>query len=98
MKAKQSVKHEAVAERARALWEKAGWPNGRDDEFWFQAENELRTEHNSGIPTVIATARKAPPPQSAAPPHQVPPPIRGAAKVPARRAAQSRSQKNPRTA
>ena len=29
-----------IAERAYELWEKAGRPHGRDQEYWFQAENE----------------------------------------------------------
>jgi hypothetical protein len=31
-----------IRHRARQLWEQAGGPEGRDDEFWFQAEQELR--------------------------------------------------------
>ncbi|MCC8942819.1 DUF2934 domain-containing protein [Bradyrhizobium sp. Arg68] len=30
--------------RARALWEGAGRPAGRDIEFWLQAERELKDE------------------------------------------------------
>ena len=29
-----------IAERAYELWEKAGRPHGRDQEYWFQAERE----------------------------------------------------------
>jgi hypothetical protein len=28
--------------RARQLWEQAGKPAGRDDEFWYRAERELK--------------------------------------------------------
>jgi hypothetical protein len=28
--------------RAREIWEKNGRPCGRDEEFWYQAERELR--------------------------------------------------------
>jgi Protein of unknown function (DUF2934) len=34
--------HQEVSNRARSLWEKAGCPRGRDHEFWFAAENELK--------------------------------------------------------
>jgi hypothetical protein len=36
------VTHEAIAARAHALWEQAGRPNGRDLEFWVQAEQQLK--------------------------------------------------------
>jgi hypothetical protein len=35
---------DAVSERARRLWEAAGCPDGRDVDFWFRAEHELRSE------------------------------------------------------
>ena len=35
---------EQIAARAYSLWESAGYPDGRDQEFWFAAENELRDE------------------------------------------------------
>jgi Protein of unknown function (DUF2934) len=31
-----------IQHRAHQLWEQAGRPEGRQDEFWFQAEQELR--------------------------------------------------------
>ncbi|WP_375780230.1 DUF2934 domain-containing protein [Bradyrhizobium sp. ma5] len=40
---------EAVAARAYQLWEKAGKPEGRDDEFWHLAAQELLNE-NKGSP------------------------------------------------
>jgi len=36
------VTREAIAVRAHALWEQAGHPNGRDLEFWVQAEQQLK--------------------------------------------------------
>jgi hypothetical protein len=36
------VTREAIAARAHALWEQAGHPNGRDLEFWVQAEQQLK--------------------------------------------------------
>ncbi|MCC8948538.1 DUF2934 domain-containing protein [Bradyrhizobium sp. Arg62] len=38
---------EAVAVRAYQLWEQAGMPKGRDEEFWQLAEQELRNEDKS---------------------------------------------------
>lgn len=32
-------------ELAKKLWEEAGKPEGRDDEFWFAAEKQLKEEH-----------------------------------------------------
>lgn len=37
-----------VAARAYALWERAGHPQGRDDEFWAQAEQELGCDEAQG--------------------------------------------------
>lgn len=34
--------HDAVARRARALWQKYGKPVGRDEEIWLEAERALR--------------------------------------------------------
>ncbi len=36
-----------IRERAHRLWEQAGRPEGRDDEFWNAAEQELRNEDKS---------------------------------------------------
>ena len=33
---------EQIRERAHQLWEAAGSPEGREQEFWYQAEKELR--------------------------------------------------------
>ncbi len=35
---------EQIRSHAYRLWEKAGRPEGRDDEFWLEAERELRAE------------------------------------------------------
>ena len=32
---------EQIRKRAFELWEQAGKPEGRDDEFWYQAQREL---------------------------------------------------------
>lgn len=38
--------HDAVADRARKLWQAAGSPEGQDLAFWLRAENELHEESN----------------------------------------------------
>jgi hypothetical protein len=40
----QSSREMEVAVRAYELWHLAGEPTGRDLEFWFVAEGELRSE------------------------------------------------------
>jgi hypothetical protein len=35
---------ERVRERAYLLWEQAGGPDGRSEEFWFRARHELENE------------------------------------------------------
>jgi hypothetical protein len=37
-------REERLRHRAYLLWLAAGRPEGRDDEFWWQAEEELRRE------------------------------------------------------
>jgi len=36
-----------IRERAHRLWEQAGKPEGREEEFWRAAEQELRNEDKS---------------------------------------------------
>jgi Protein of unknown function (DUF2934) len=36
-----------IEARAYQLWVKAGQPEGRDDEFWHLAQQELRNEDKS---------------------------------------------------
>jgi len=85
-----------VADRARALWEKAGQPGGRDEEFWFRAEKELRAESAANRPPVINPPRSVrPPPVPTSPVNEVPPPIRGAVKTPSRRPSRPGSNKRP---
>jgi DUF2934 family protein len=31
-----------IRKRAREIWKESGRPAGRDEEFWFQAEREIR--------------------------------------------------------
>lgn len=47
---------EEIAARAAQLWMQAGQPRERDDEFWFQAEAELRKDRE----ITVATAKNNP--------------------------------------
>lgn len=40
-------REQEIRERAHQLWERAGKPEGREDEFWHAAEQELRNEDRS---------------------------------------------------
>lgn len=37
-------REERVRARAERLWDEAGKPTGRDEEFWHQAEREINEE------------------------------------------------------
>ena len=48
---------ELVHERAYDLWQQAGSPEGRSDEFWFAAERELEYgETEYGAATAVEEA------------------------------------------
>lgn len=86
---------EAVAERAYLLWEQAGKPLGRDEEFWLRAEAELTTAASGGgVPPVIApptiALQSAPSTQAI---HQLPPPIQAAVQSPGPRPRRPRPPK-----
>jgi Protein of unknown function (DUF2934) len=36
-----------ILNRAHEIWERNGRPEGREDEFWHQAEHELRNQDKS---------------------------------------------------
>ena len=38
----EQLTQEEIRKRAREFWEAAGRPPGRDEEFWYRAEKELR--------------------------------------------------------
>lgn len=40
-------REERVRARAERLWDEAGRPPGRDEEFWHQAEREITEEDNT---------------------------------------------------
>jgi hypothetical protein len=41
---------EQIRARAHQLWEISGRPEGRRDEFWHEAERELRNSDGSNTP------------------------------------------------
>lgn len=41
---------EQIKQRAHELWEEAGRPEGRDREFWHQAERDLQGASERGDP------------------------------------------------
>lgn len=57
-----------VRDRAYELWEMAGSPDGRDWEFWHQAEQELSENGDEDMSEQAATIRQ-PPPVSGGVPH-----------------------------
>ena len=40
--AMESPAEDEIRKRAHELWKRSGRPGGRDDEFWYGAERELR--------------------------------------------------------
>lgn len=42
----EKLEEEQIRERAHALWELAGKPDGRDEEFWHEAKKEIKRETN----------------------------------------------------
>lgn len=39
------IDQEQIRERAYALWERAGCPDGEEERFWLEAEHELSGDH-----------------------------------------------------
>ncbi|ODT79516.1 MAG: hypothetical protein ABS76_20290 [Pelagibacterium sp. SCN 64-44] len=37
----QTFDQEKIRDRAYQLWDRAGQPEGREEEFWYEAEREL---------------------------------------------------------
>ena len=38
------LNHEAIAQRAKAIWRAKGCPVGQDEQNWYEAERQLRME------------------------------------------------------
>jgi len=45
----RKISQEKIAERAHLIWEREGRPDGRDKEFWFRAEAELKNEKSDHL-------------------------------------------------
>lgn len=56
---------EAIAERAYLLWDQAGRPAGRDQEFWLRAQDELAAQAAEEIPAVLSAAAPVKPKRAA---------------------------------
>jgi hypothetical protein len=46
-----TLTHDQIADRARAIWEQRGRPQGEDDKIWHEAEDQLKREVGRGAPT-----------------------------------------------
>ncbi len=46
-----SLTHDQIADRARAIWEQRGRPQGEDEKIWHEAEDQLKRETGRGTPT-----------------------------------------------
>ncbi|MCL5282754.1 MAG: DUF2934 domain-containing protein [Planctomycetes bacterium] len=46
-----ALTHDQIADRARAIWEQRGRPQGEDDKIWHEAEDQLKREIGRGAPT-----------------------------------------------
>jgi len=93
-KASSAPTHEAIASRARRLWEEAGRPDGRDEEFWLRAEQQLVSERGklpAAAPPPLPPA-SGPPPIPPSPATAVPPVIRDVVQVPGRPSATKRKR------
>jgi hypothetical protein len=54
-----NANEQKIRERAHELWDDAGRPDGRSDEFWFAAGAELEREEATGeeSPEAVTTAQ-----------------------------------------
>ena len=91
----QAPSRETIAERAYSLWEQAGQPTGRDEEFWLRAEAELASlESSSASPPLSSPPiSRLPQTPTALAVHQIPPVIKDAVKISDRRPARPRVPK-----
>jgi hypothetical protein len=44
----QKPTDDQIRQRAQEIWERNHRPDGRDEEFWYQAERELHHEASQG--------------------------------------------------
>lgn len=94
MNSKSSTK-QTTAERAYCLWEAAGRPTGRDEEFWSRAEAELaaRAGLTGTAPGATPPKPPRPPAPKAGPAHQIPSPLKAAVKTSGHRSPRPRVPK-----
>jgi hypothetical protein len=60
---KAALSHDEIANLAWQLWEQEGSQHGRDQEYWFRAEQQLLAARQQEIDrtTIPPAARKIPP-------------------------------------
>jgi len=46
-----TLTHDQIADRARAIWEQRGRPQGEDVKIWHEAEDQLKQEIGRGAQT-----------------------------------------------
>lgn len=49
-----------IRDRAYQLWDEAGQPEGREQDFWYQAERELSTDDQADSSEEVSTGKKPP--------------------------------------
>ena len=58
----QQIDEERIRERAKAIWEREGKPDGRADAHWEMAQEEIAIEDNPALtlsPTPVAAGEVA---------------------------------------
>lgn len=59
--AMQKPTDDQIRQRAQEIWERNQRPEGRDEEFWYEAERELQHEASRGdVPGAPETPRVLP--------------------------------------
>ena len=76
----QQLQEERIRERAHALWEAEGRPEGREADHWREAERQTMLEEGLGEPQ----ADRPEPPEDARPEPQPEPPADPLQEAPAR--------------
>ncbi len=89
--AETPVSREQIAQMAYNVWEKAGRPQGRDWEFWFEAERQLLESVKKAVAPPTPSPLQAPvsPRETTVPPvaRMEPARVQSAPTKPARKAA-----------
>ena len=45
----KAISSDKIAKRAYSIWEREGRPEGRESEFWFRAEAELKSDQSAHL-------------------------------------------------